>query len=499
MSNLANLMGSNPTAATGAYASQSAIQSAQNNNQLVGNMLAMVNGVPYFNDTPNGAIMPIVKKLPPYRVINFYGTLLANTAGNSEQLPTKNLATGLPVTYNFSPGQAPFGIKTGQQTSSGATGGVCQANLTVPADTNWYIYSFIAYAPAGVTGATFLINQLGFNGGDMIYSLGYNFDTPLSSTGSPFNTNYTYSTGKQLHKSTVIQDLGGGFYRFSRPFKNNGQNTFIIKFLSSVSNDLSIITGHQLEQYIPGQSNPSLLPSVYSPAGKPSPYLSQGRDGIIVSDVWEYRFQNAVAFSDSIWVTALSGGGYMVLANYLEWMFGYSATDGIGGTLLVDNNVVAGVPQRSVLNRMSDFGISNLSQSLVIINGGRNDVGNLINTTPTYLLNALIAAVNSLGHNNYVIMGVLSGYTGSEDTGLGNRPYTDAYNAMLKSTFGNRFFDTQAASMAGYDPTKSTDVTAVANGRRPPSLTANGDGIHMEAAETMVVGDAFLRFIQENY
>jgi hypothetical protein len=414
---------------------------------------------------------------------------------NSELLPTNNTNTGI-AAPDYQLPNAPAGLKTGSKTSAGT--GNCRSFLFVPADSNFWVYSFYAFVPAGVTGATLNADLCGFNGGDST-ALTYNWDTPSSSS------NLGGFLSNALGNCWSVEDVGNGYKRFSRPFKNNGASTLmILSFGSSVANDKTIISGHMLEQIADDGS--SLLPSKYVKTGGVSPFTGQGKSGLGSVSEKRFTFSGVEVYSDSIW----GAGNSFKLFSLLGMQFNRTSANVVGGTKLAADGF-GGSPQTSVLTRFAaNLSANDHSKSLVIFNGGRND-GIQTQAQIDALTVSLRAAINTLGHTNYLVMGVLAMYA-STYTGLPGTQETNDVNVVMYNTvklfnaswaaaFPGKFFDAHEYLVNSYDPLQAGDVAAYALDMRPPSLTgtASTDNLHPNDAENAVIMTGLVDFIKLNY
>lgn len=118
---------------------------------------------------------------------------------------------------------------------------------------------------------------------------------------------------------------------------------------------------------------------------------------------------------------------------------------------------------------------------------GRNDITLGV---PTATIKANIAhMVSSLGHNNYIIIGVV--YRQPEIIGTSIRDTVTQFNNDMAATYGNHFLNFNPALIAAYDPAQPQDVIDHNNGVFPSSL-GSGDGTHLLATGQLVESNYFL-------
>jgi hypothetical protein len=427
---------------------------------------------------------PNITTYNKYLVKNLY-------PGSSEVFLVGNANTTPAATTNITlPGSPPAGLQTGGQV--GATSGQTQQNITIPADNSWYIYSFYAVkATPATTGAQVIVGTttgvFSISTAQMIYD----WDAPLTASTGVFTT----TTSGTLGALWNVQDVGGGYKRFSFAYKNNGTGTiFIISFTSGVASNKSIISGHMLER-VPDDGT-SLLPSAYIPTNVIAPFYLQGKSGMRILRDKKFTFNQVAVVSDSIW----GAGTNAKLAGLIQNAFIYSST--ISHSAATTAVVLA--------DKATNAGGINWSRALVIYNVGRND--DISSQAKRDAITAALKAdITSLGHNNYLVCGVLpkyastfSGLPGTEET-----PYTNATNYQniraLNDTwaaiFQNKFVDLHRISVNSYDPLSTADVAAFALDMRPPSLTgaASADNLHPGDTETQVMAAGVIDYIYSNY
>ncbi|OAI11784.1 hypothetical protein A1507_19850 [Methylomonas koyamae] len=398
--------------------------------------------------------------------------------------------TGVPVN-GVALTNAPFGVKTGVQLSSGATAGFCQRNQTVVADDGFWVFSFVGFVPAGVTGAQAKITNTGFNGGD-IASLTYDWDAPLTaSVGLPGQ-----SVSATVASKWVVQDLGNGYKRFSYAFKNDGTKTvFAYRIDSSVAYDKTVYTAFMLERKPVGAS---LLPSDYVPTNDLAPYPNGGTAFGGYTSKIELPFSHVRSYSDSI----LGAGTYSKIGGRLTGIFGRGSANVLGETWLYEDGHGQG-SGKAVLTRFYEDkaaaagGIDDFSRALIVFNGGYND-GAPDAAKRQRMTDEIQRAIDALGTPYYIVIGVLMRFALTSNSGASAENKTTnvaaykakkALNQLWREKFGAHFFDAHSASVNAYDPRLSTDVAAFSLDMRPPSLTNTGgtDDTHPNDAEAQVI------------
>ena len=111
-----------------------------------------------------------------------------------------------------------------------------------------------------------------------------------------------------------------------------------------------------------------------------------------------------------------------------------------------------------------------------IIWAGRNNY-----TDPTTVKADIAAMVAALGHENYIILGVLNGdYGGYEILGGGGYIQITQLNSDLSTIYGSHFIDIRAYLVSQYDSGSPQDVTDHTNDTVPTSLRS--DAIHLNTA-----------------
>lgn len=395
----------------------------------------------------------------------------------------------------------PTGGTHGFRTSAGT--GICQSNYTIPAYNGWLIFSFTAYVNPTQTGAkTNLVNVGLYGTPNYTASLAYDFDNPVTASTGIFGQGVSANIGA----GTVVRDLGKGYYRFQMSFRSTGQTSFVFRWDSSAAADLVTYTDVMLEQ-IPYGSNIEASPFVQK--GKVYPYFNEAADGIQYKTTNRFPFYFVKCFSDSIW----GAGTYTKLAMWLGQQYILAATDSLGGTSLDKNGIGSG-SQKAVLTRFNEDyaaqsgGEFDYSKGLVIFNGGFNDGSVFTTDRINEMTTALKTAIAKLGHNNYIVCGVLLryNYTGNNSNAESTTQNVSAYNSKMllnqiwAETFGDRFFDVQDASVNAYNPTNANDVTSYSVGSRPYTLTyATGDGNHPVDAECTAIFNGLINKINTLY
>jgi hypothetical protein len=112
-----------------------------------------------------------------------------------------------------------------------------------------------------------------------------------------------------------------------------------------------------------------------------------------------------------------------------------------------------------------------------IIWSGRND-GCSISTAESNIA-LMVQALQSVGNNNYVILGIINGTT----EGVGTGAYTCITNldSYLASTYGSHFIDVREYLVSLYNPNLPQDVIDYGNDTPPTSLRASGDTLHLNS------------------
>lgn len=118
-----------------------------------------------------------------------------------------------------------------------------------------------------------------------------------------------------------------------------------------------------------------------------------------------------------------------------------------------------------------------------VIWAGRNNF-----TDPTTVKADIASMVASLGHTRYLVLGITSGFGGSENIGTPNGLIIAGLNSDLAALYGSRFVDALAALVAAYNPGIPQDVTDHNNGIPPSSLRS--DAVHLNTAGYGIIAAA---------
>lgn len=412
-------------------------------------------------------------------------------AVNSERIQTTQSNTTPAVTHGNVIPSNPLGCKTG---SIVGTSGSAQRNYTVPADTAWYVVSFIAYAPTTATGAKAQMS-CGFVGGDN-RNFTYDFDNPLIAS-----TNVYVPSGVGDVRSVQVDDIGGGFRRFHLTLKNDGRTTMYVQHAGAADTNKTTYSGFQIVR-IPDDGR-SLRIDAYAPVGQQAkPFSGYGKSGLYYGKQNRFPFSKVAIFSDSIWGSGAgtAGAGSWRLADSVLEYFGRAELNVYGGNT---TNQVCGYFDAQNVS-------SYFAKHLVIFNCGRNDVATLATQEGREAtLARLKQSITALGHDHYKVCGVLARFAATsaagqeENTSVNSATYHAilAYNAMLLSAFGDdKFIDMQTISVNSYNPLDTNDAAAFALGMRPPSIAPlTGDGLHPDPLESMVLGRAVVDSIRSEY
>jgi hypothetical protein len=408
---------------------------------------------------------------------------------SSEKFAIANADTTPAATSNvILPGSPPAGLQTGGQV--GATSGGTQQNITIPADNSWYVYSFYAIkATPSTTAAQIIVGTA--NG---VFSVStaqmiYDWDNPLTASTGVYPPGITAANSGAWN----VQDVGGGYKRFSYAYKNNGTGTlFIVSFTSGANANKSIISGHMLERVVDDGS--SLLPSAYITTNVIAPFYLQGKAGLKILREKKFTFNQVAVVSDSIWGAGTNAKLSILIQNAFTQSSTISHAGANTATVLAD--------------KATNAGAVNFSRALVIYNMGRNDDLSTSQSRES-VVSQLTKDINALGHTNYLVCGVLPKFTSSALVGTEETITTNsssyynirALNDLMSVSFPGKFVDLHRISVNSYDPLSTTDVSAFAIDMRPPSLTgaAAADNLHPGDTENQVLAAGVIDFIYNNY
>lgn len=113
------------------------------------------------------------------------------------------------------------------------------------------------------------------------------------------------------------------------------------------------------------------------------------------------------------------------------------------------------------------------SRTLVIWTGHNNF------RDPDAVVNDIAGIVAAIGHDRYIVVGLVFEDQPDERTGGAARPLKEQVNARLAAAYGDRFIDTPALMKAWANPNNAQDRIDLANGVTPSTLRYPGDLIHL--------------------
>lgn len=405
---------------------------------------------------------------------------------NSERINTGNSNTTPAVTFGNAVPPNFLGARTG---SIVGTSGNAQQNYIIPADTAYYVISFVAYVPAGTTGAqTHMAAGLVNSGENRMFT--YDWDAPLSASAGVYAP-----SGFGASVSIQVDELGGGFRRFHATIKNAGQTTLYIQHAGTTATNKCIYTAHQIVR-IPDDGR-SLRIDDYVPVGQSStPYTGAGSGAGLVRTRNCLPFSKVAAYSDSIWGAAT--GTWRIFDSVLEY-FGRAEIYAYGGN--TTSQVCGYFDAANVGGYFNKY--------LVIFNCGRNDAGSFTTLAGRQaVFDRLNRSITALGHSNFKVCGVLARFTATsapgqeENLSVNTASYNGilAFNVMLAAAYGEKFIDFQTVSVNSYNPLDANDAAAFALGMRPPSIAPlTSDGLHPLAGENMILGRSVIDSIRSEY
>jgi len=341
---------------------------------------------------------------------------------------------------------APYGVTAGFQYASGCTG-ITQHNVSIPADNNWYIWSVMMYVVDPAT-AVFCCTSQGISG--------------ISADGVP--ATYTFSTMLgNIGLLGYMEDLGGGYYRYSSYFKNTGAGTLYINRLDGgvVGMDKLIFFANQL----------LCLPSTalnkrtndYVPYGTtPYPYLGAGYDGAKNDTYYPAPFSQVRVWGDSIPGAGASGDNkWYKTVGFDFW--GPATGSSVGGY--------------TTTQIRSDFlAATTTPTDIVILEGGVN------NAVLATVVADYAAMVSAIPHDHFIIIGLFQSNTNYYGTDA--RANIDSINAALRSSYPNNFLDV-------YTPIVNASSPAYSGLGVATPIVYQGDGgtdiIHPTDAAQLIV------------
>jgi lysophospholipase L1-like esterase len=147
-------------------------------------------------------------------------------------------------------------------------------------------------------------------------------------------------------------------------------------------------------------------------------------------------------------------------------------------SIKVDNRGISGETSTQIKARM----ISDTAgyKKPVIIWAGRNNL-----THPQTVKADIDSMVSKLGHQHYVILGVLNADKTNEYSGTSKHDIVVKLNADLAAKYSDHFIDIRSILIAGYDPQSPLDVENFNNDVPPHSLRL--DYVHLTVSGYKIV------------
>lgn len=353
----------------------------------------------------------LIENIIPFTSEGSFGT-------NSETVPAP--------TNDVPLANAPFGITKGFQYVAGSTG-LSQRNFIIPADSDAYEWSIIMYIPEETKGAKFYASLLGIVGVDR------------SGTGAF----YDFDTDYGLIQPAFVTSLGGGYYRASRIFKNNGTGTIFSFRLDGGQAGMEkiVFTGHQLVK-IPVATAPLdyRIKNYASNLVKAWPYNGTGNDGFIAVNDAPQNFNQINAWGDSF----IGAGALHKWSQIFGNLYGKSMVhNGVGGDTSTQ------IKDRMILS-------STTATDIVIIEAGINNWFD-----PETIKADIAEMVSTIPHDHYIVSAVI-GRNNNADFQIGGSAWTTlvTLNTDLAAIYPNNFVDIRRALTEAYDPNIPAEVTA---------------------------------------
>lgn len=154
----------------------------------------------------------------------------------------------------------------------------------------------------------------------------------------------------------------------------------------------------------------------------------------------------------------------------------------------VYNGGVSGETSTQIKNRM----IADTAKFSwpTIIWAGRNNYSD-----STSVVNDIAQMIDSLGHDNYLVLGIINGEFAAEYKDGASYSKIININSYLSATYGERFVPIREYLVSLYDAGIAQDVTDHDHDIVPSSLRASGDNVHLNKSGY----DTVAKYIYDNY
>lgn len=196
---------------------------------------------------------------------------------------------------------------------------------------------------------------------------------------------------------------------------------------------------------------------------------------LIVNTVFTHNASAAtiVAWGDSL--TFGTGAIDYGKKSYRTWFSELS-----GATVI--NKGVGGESSTQIRDRLIAPEAEELRKEFTIIWAGNNNP----DATDKWVQRHIAQMIAALGHDNYLIIGVINRSTAPKDSTTWNN--INIINADLKTTYGTRFVDVRPLLVSSYNPSIAQDVIDHENDVIPNSL--RNDNIHLTTEGYRIVAQA---------
>lgn len=171
----------------------------------------------------------------------------------------------------------------------------------------------------------------------------------------------------------------------------------------------------------------------------------------------------------------------------------------LGGQRAISNQGIGGESSTLIKNRV--VASTALKPATAVFWMGYNDIaavgataGDAATIQATVIAN-YAASVAALGHNRFLIVGLINGSDTDQSNGLWRSNLRKSINAALLATYGaSKFLDIHTYLVSQYNPSVPQDVTDYAADIVPGSLRV--DGIHLTtAAHSLVAAQIYAKLI----
>jgi len=326
-----------------------------------------------------------------------------------------------------------------------------QTNISIPTDNSVYLTK--QYVKPIVSGSQFKIGVTGVHTVDSV-SITYDFDADTVVSGST----------DKFFVTKLTEGAFAGWYIFSAVSANNGSGNLFIDRIDAPPAGQCIYWQRRIERLT--DADEYQVPNMLHEWDESLSSEAFQRRRTRVIECWGDSLTPIISTSENNWTTALTR------------KYGRIEPNGVGGetSTQIKTRFIADTAQ---------------SKHAHIIWAGNNNV------TDAATVKADIAEMVALiGHDKFIIVGVILGDYPDRYIGGVNRPAIDQLITDLGNTYPDNFINMHSILHAGYDSGIPQDVIDHDNGVTPSSLRT--DDVHLNEAGQVFVSDAIKAFIDAN-